>query len=69
MTTSQYVVIAFVIAICVVAVARFEVLCFKDLAHRSDQELSYLSRTGWTIVIALVIPLGGIVYLYYGRPR
>jgi hypothetical protein len=69
MTTSQYVVIAFVIAVGVVAVARLEVRCFKDLAHRSDQELSYLSRTGWTIVIALVIPVGGIVYLYYGRPH
>jgi hypothetical protein len=69
MSTSQYVVIALVIAVCVVAVAMFEVLCLKDLARRGDRELSYLSRTGWIIVIALVIPVGGIFYLYFGRRR
>ncbi len=69
MPTSQYVAIALVVAICIATIARFELLCFKDLARRSDQELNYLSRAGWTMVIAIVIPVGGIIYLYYGRPR
>jgi hypothetical protein len=69
MLTSQYVVIALVVAICVVAVARVETLCLKGLASHGDQELKYLSRTGWTIVIVLVIPVGGIFYLYFSRPR
>jgi Phospholipase_D-nuclease N-terminal len=69
MSTSQYVVILLVIAVCLAAVARFEVLCLRDLARRGDRELSYLSRTEWTVVIALVIPLGGIFYLYFGRRR
>ena len=62
-------VIAIVAAVCIVAVARFELLCFTDLARRGDQELRYLSRRGWTIVIAIVIPLDGIFYLYSGRSR
>lgn len=69
MPTAQYAVIAVVVAICVVAVARFEFLCFSDLAQRSDQDLNHLSRAAWAVVIALVIPVGGICYLYYGRPR
>lgn len=66
-TTSQYAVIALVVVIVVIAVVRFEVLCFNDLAQRRDGELNYLSRAGWAVVIALVIPLGGIFYLSYGR--
>jgi hypothetical protein len=26
-------------------------------------------RGGWTVAIALAIPLGGICYLYFGRSR
>ena len=65
----QYVVIALVVAVCIVAVVRLELLCFKDLAQHGDQELNYLSRAGWMLVIALVIPLGRILYLYLGRPH
>jgi hypothetical protein len=69
MLTGPDVVIAAITAVCIVAVIRFEVLCFKDLAQRSDRELNYLSRAGWAAVIAVVIPIGGICYLFYGRPR
>jgi heme/copper-type cytochrome/quinol oxidase subunit 4 len=68
-STIQYAVIALAVVIVVVAVVRFELLCFNDLAQRSDRELNYLSRAGWAVVIALVIPVGGICYLYYGRSR
>jgi Phospholipase_D-nuclease N-terminal len=55
------------VAIAVVVALRFELLCLRDLAQRNEAELRYLTRTGWTIVIAFVIPIGGICYLYYGR--
>lgn len=55
-------------AFAVVAIFRFELFCLRDLAQRGDLELRYLSRAGWLVVIAVVIPLGGICYLCYGRP-
>jgi hypothetical protein len=61
--------IALVVGVCVVALVRFELLCLRDLAQRTDQELNYLTRAGWAALIAVVIPIGGICYLYYGRPR
>ena len=58
-----------VLAACLVAIVRFELLCFRDLAGRSDYELNYLTRAGWAVLIAVLIPIGGICYLYLGRPR
>ncbi|HEU5271228.1 MAG TPA: PLDc N-terminal domain-containing protein [Jatrophihabitans sp.] len=55
------------IALAVVVIVRFELYCLRDAARRSDHELRYLTRTGWLVVIALVIPLGGVCYLFYGR--
>lgn len=69
MPSAQNAVIAIVVAICVVAVLRFELYCFSDLVHRNDQDLNHLPRTAWALAIALVIPVGGICYLYYGRPH
>ena len=66
MLVGQYALLGLV-AIAVVVVVRFELRCLRDLAQRSEEELRYLTRTGWTVVIALVIPIGGICYLYYGR--
>lgn len=66
MTVSEYALLG-LIAIGALLIVRFEVLCLRDVAHRSDWELRYLTRTGWFIVIAFVIPLGGICYLWYGR--
>jgi hypothetical protein len=56
------------IAIAVLVIVRFELFCLRDLARRNDQQLRYLTRTGWLVAIVLVIPIGGICYLYYGRP-
>jgi hypothetical protein len=69
LSASQYAVIAVSIAFGVVAIARFEMLCINDLSRRSDPELRYLSRQGWMVLIALAIPVGEILHLYYGRPR
>jgi hypothetical protein len=69
LSAPQFTLIALAIALGLVTVARFEWFCLKDLAQTSDEELRYLSRTGWIVVIAFSIPIGGILYLYYGRPR
>jgi len=66
MTISQYALLG-LLAIAVVVIVRFEVFCLRDVARRGDWELRYLTRTGWFVVVALVIPLGGICYLWYGR--
>ncbi len=64
--TVQLVVTA-VIAVLIVAVVRFEWLCLSALAHSDDRDLRYLTRPGWIAVILVVIPLGGIAFLYTGR--
>ena len=66
-SVAEYALLA-LLAVAVVGIVRFEVFCFRDLARRSDHELRYFTRTGWLILVAVVIPLGGICYLYYGRP-
>ncbi len=67
MPLSVYPLLALV-AFAVVAIVRFELFCLRDLARRGDPELRHLNRAGWLVVIAVVIPLGGICYLCYGRP-
>jgi hypothetical protein len=57
------------VAVAVVVVARFELFCFRELATTNDNELRYLTRTGWIVVIAFSIPVGGILFVYYGRTR
>jgi hypothetical protein len=50
-------------------VARFEVYCLNDLASAEDAELRYLTRQGWSVLILLWIPFGGLLYLRRGRIR
>ena len=45
----------------------FEVVCLVDLARA--EEVRYLPKWGWVIVSLISIPLGGIVYLVFGRVR
>ena len=56
-----------VVAVLIVAVVRFEWMCLSVLAHADDRDLRYLTRPGWIAVILIVIPLGGIAFLYTGR--
>lgn len=50
-----------------IAVVRFERLCLSELADTADLELQLFTRQGWTALIVLAIPLGGIAFLYAGR--
>jgi hypothetical protein len=63
------VVIVALVLVALVAIRRFVLFCLDDLAEATDAELMYLSRSAWTAAIILVIPLGGLAYLYRGRMR
>jgi hypothetical protein len=58
-----------VLAVGVFAVVRFEMTCLSDLARTPDDRLRLLTRRGWLVCILFLIPLGGAVYLRYGRDR
>lgn len=66
-TTAQGVVIAVIVIAVVIATARLQMFCLRELAHTPDVELQYLSRSAWTAAVPLLIPVGVIAYLYYGR--
>jgi hypothetical protein len=67
--TPQVAVVLAVVLAAIVAVGRFELLCLDELGRVPDTESRHLSRRAWALVIAVLIPLGGIAFLYYGRPR
>jgi len=66
---AQGAVIAVIVIAAVVVIARFEVFCLRELTRASDADLQYLTRRAWAVAIILMIPLGGIAFLYYGRPQ
>jgi uncharacterized membrane protein YoaK (UPF0700 family) len=67
--SAQGVVIAVIAIAAVVVIARFEVFCLRELTRASDADLQYLTRRTWAVAIILVVPLGGIAFLYCGRPQ
>ena len=62
-------VLLLVLALCVLAVVRFELFCLSDLARTPDHRLRALTRQGWVVCILFVIPVGGLFYLRYGRDQ
>jgi hypothetical protein len=65
--TAQLGVIGALVFAALVMLSRFEMFCLRDLAETADADLQYLTRQGWMLLILLVIPLGGIMYLYRGK--
>jgi hypothetical protein len=51
----------------VVVAVWFEARCMIDLA-RADR-VRNLSREAWALLMVITIPLGGILYLMYGKER
>jgi hypothetical protein len=45
----------------------FEARCLIDLAHAD--RVRNLSREAWALLMVITIPLGGILYLMYGKER
>jgi hypothetical protein len=46
---------------------RFEIFCLNDILHADY--VRGLTRQGWIVLCILTIPIGGILYLLYGRPQ
>jgi hypothetical protein len=62
--------IAAVAAAATAVALRFVWICLSDLARTPDEQLQLFPRTAWALLIVAVIPLGGILYLQYGKgPR
>jgi hypothetical protein len=51
----------------VAPVYRFVMFCLADLA--ASREVRYLPRETWRLLIMVVIPIGGLLYLACGKPR
>ena len=51
----------------VAAIVRIDIRLLRDLAGTPDEQLAYLTRTGWTGVILLTFPIGPILYLRFGK--
>jgi hypothetical protein len=47
--------------------AGFVVFCLVDLARA--QQVRYLPKWAWALVCLVSVPLGGIIYLTFGRSR
>lgn len=45
----------------------FDWLCLSDLAR--TRYVRYLTRQQWALVILAIFPIGGVLYLTYGRAR
>ena len=61
----ELVIVAAIIAI--VGVLRFEMYCLDDILHA--EYVRGLTRSAWIVLCLLLIPIGGILYLFYGRPQ
>jgi hypothetical protein len=61
------VLVALVVGAAIVVVVRFEVFCLTDIAQAD--EVRYLTKPAWVAICLLSIPLGGLLYLIYGRAR
>jgi hypothetical protein len=46
-------------------VAWFDAYCLSDLAKA--RHVRYLTRQAWALLILLTFPIGGMLYLTYGR--
>jgi hypothetical protein len=61
----ELIVVAVLVAIA--GVVRFEIFCLNDILHADY--VRGLTRQGWIVLCILTIPIGGILYLLYGRPQ
>ena len=54
------------VLVAIAGVLRFEVFCLDDVLHAPY--VRTLPREAWIALCVLLIPLGGLLYLLYGRP-
>ena len=63
--------VTLVLLVAVLALAVwFAWTCLADLAQTSDDQLALFPKMAWAVLIVVTIPLGGLLYLIYGKgPR
>lgn len=61
----QQALVVVVVVVAIFVVVRFELFCLKDIAEAEN--VRYLSKPTWAVICVLSIPIGGILYLLYGR--
>ncbi len=49
------------------AMVLFDGYCLSDLAQSRD--VRFLTRQAWALLILIAFPIGGVLYLGYGRVR
>ena len=71
MTPSPFQLVVALVAVgfVLLGLARFIRFCLGELAGTPDSRLLVLDRQRWLVLIVLFIPLGGVLFLLYGRPR
>lgn len=47
----------------------FAAYCVMDVARTDDRDILLLPRIAWAVVCVISVPIGGIVYLMFGRRR
>jgi nucleoside recognition membrane protein YjiH len=57
--------LAAIVPIVVIALG-FIIFCLVDLAR---SEVRYLPKWAWAIICVASVPMGGIIYLLYGREQ
>ena len=62
----QHVLVIVAVPVAIVGVLRFEMFCLDDILHA--EYVLGLTRPAWVVLCVLMIPIGGILYLFYGRP-
>lgn len=55
------------VVVAVVLAVRFELFILRDIAQAPGAR--YLTKPAWALLSILSIPLGGILWWYYGRRR
>jgi len=63
----QHELVIVAVLVAVAGIVRFEMFCLDDILHA--EYVRVLSRPAWIALCLLTIPLGGVFYLIYGRPR
>ena len=55
------------IAVLLVAMVWFDLYCLRDIAQARN--VRYLTPQAWGLLVIITFPVGGILYLRYGKVR
>jgi hypothetical protein len=53
----------------IVATIAFWLFCVLDVATSDPDDVRVLPKRIWLVVVALLVPIGGLLWLFLGRPQ